>query len=147
MAQCKLYASCFFYNDLVADMPHSTEHLREKYCEGDFNECARFKIAQLHGQDYVPKYMFPNDLLMALNFNLPETRNFPDGIGSLLKVLNIDGTFGTVSSANLCNLLKTGSIAAYHGTDGWVEVRRKISIGYSGPERRVHNIIQSVPDK
>jgi hypothetical protein len=122
-------------------MPHSTEHLRQIYCNGDFNGCARYRIAKLHGQDHVPKYMFPNDLLMTLNFNLPEANNFPGEIGTLLNVLNIDGTFGTVSSASLGELVKMGSIAAYHLSEGWVEVRRKINIGYKGQERRIRNLI------
>jgi hypothetical protein len=66
------------------------------------------------------------------------TCNSPGEIAMMIKVLCADGTFGTVRSAKLGELVKKGGIAAYKCSEGWVEVRRKRNIGYSGKERRVH---------
>ena len=61
MANCEYCTSCFFFTQLVGDMPHSTDYLRDKYCNGDFNECARFKISKSYGMDNVPPHIFPDD--------------------------------------------------------------------------------------
>jgi hypothetical protein len=63
MDRCKLSASCFFYNELVTDMPHSTEYLRSRYCDGNYVECMRFILSKKHGMDKVPTYIYPNDKL------------------------------------------------------------------------------------
>lgn len=58
----------------------------------------------------------------------------------LIKVIHTDGSTGTVRDSSLWPLLKMGGIAAYQGSDGWVEVRRKqLSVNYRGPERRQFN--------
>lgn len=140
MAHRNLYASCFFYSELTLEMPNSKKYLRDNYRKRDLNVCARYRFAKLHSQDYVPKYLFPNDMFKNLIFDLPKTSTSKVEIAKMLTVLNIDGTFGTVSSANLGELVKEGSIAAYHLTDGWVEVRRKKDIGYRGQERRIRSL-------
>ncbi len=61
MGGCDLRASCFFYNELLKDMPHTTEHLRDRYCNGDYAHCARFVISRRYGMDNVPTYIYPND--------------------------------------------------------------------------------------
>ena len=140
MAHRNLYASCFFYNELILDSPHPTEYLRDKHCKSDFNVCARYRYTKLHGQDYVPKYLFPNDMFKNLNSDLPEKHKSPVEIAKVLNVLKVDGTFDSVSPDNLGELVKIGSIVAYQLSEGWVEVRRKINIGYRGQERRIRSL-------
>jgi hypothetical protein len=74
MEKCNLYASCFFYKELMPDMPFTTEHLRDKYCTNDFSGCTRYNYSRLLSQDNVHNDLFPNDLFMHLLFDLPETR-------------------------------------------------------------------------
>ena len=60
MASCELCTSCFFFNEQVANMPQVMGDLRDKYCNGDFTNCARFKISKSCGGDKVPLYIYPN---------------------------------------------------------------------------------------
>ena len=62
MDRCELHTSCFFFNEQVSNMPQIMGHLRDKYCNGDFANCARFKISQSCGRDKVPTYIYPNGL-------------------------------------------------------------------------------------
>jgi hypothetical protein len=62
MATCEYHTSCLFFNKMVKEMPH-TEQLRDKYCNGKFSECARFKISRSYGMFNVPTFIFPNDFL------------------------------------------------------------------------------------
>jgi hypothetical protein len=136
MASCDLIGSCFFFNEQLIDMTHTTEYLKEKYCKRDYDSCARYGIAKLYGQDKVPKYLFPNDMFEYLNFDLPETSNSQKGTDMQIEVIQTDGTFGWVKSSTLGKLVKMGGIAAYQCSEGWIEVRRKQSVGFGGPERR-----------
>jgi hypothetical protein len=138
MASCDFLDRCFFFNTLLIDMPRTTKYLREKYCMNIFNACARYRIAKVYGKDKVPIYLFPNDMFELLDTDLPEISNSPGDIAMMIKVLYADGVFGTVRSANLGELVKKEGIVAYKCSEGWVEVRRKRNIGYSGKERRVH---------
>lgn len=55
----------------------------------------------------------------------------------LVKVIRTDGTSGRVRSSNFGKALKSGEIAAYHCSEGWIEVRRKRNLGsYTGFEKR-----------
>jgi hypothetical protein len=139
LAYCSHSGHCFFYNEQENDMPHTTEYLRDMYCNGRFTECALFRISSVYGKDKVPKYLYPNDMFETLHFDVPETHNSQGELAMMIKVLYADGHFGTVRSAQLGELVKKGGIAAYNCSEGWVEVRRMWNIGYSGPERRVHS--------
>ena len=59
MKNCNLIDSCFFYNELIPDMPNTKKYFIDKYCKSDFNRCARYRFAKLHGQDNVPNDLFP----------------------------------------------------------------------------------------
>ena len=134
MAGCDLRVSCFFFNDMATDMPHTTDYLRNLYCTGAcYAECALYRISKVYGKDKVPKYLYPNDMYEILNFNLFE----PDGgLDMFLKVIYPDGASGMVKASMIDRLRKTGEIIAFHCSEGWVDVRRKIKISYSGSGRR-----------
>lgn len=63
MADCELRSSCFFYNDAVTEMSYTVEYLRNKYCNGDFTKCTRFRISESFGSNAVPTYIYPNDFV------------------------------------------------------------------------------------
>jgi hypothetical protein len=137
MAQCDLIDSCLFFNSLLKDMPCTAEYLVNKYCKGDFTACTLYKYAKAIGKDYVPKYLYPNDMYETLNHILPKTAESQEALPTMTKVIHTDGTLGMVRSSRLGALVKSGGIVAYRCTKGWVEVRRKRSKGnYTGPERR-----------
>ena len=63
MARCILLDSCFFFNNGLSAMPCTTESLKDKYCRGNYGECARFLVFEASGRDKVPRDLSPNDVL------------------------------------------------------------------------------------
>jgi hypothetical protein len=61
MAKCDLHASCYFLNEITVVRPITTGHARGRYCDGDFTSCTIYKVAQAHGIDKVPRYVYPSD--------------------------------------------------------------------------------------
>ncbi len=60
MAACEYGSSCYFLNKMVVDMAPAAEMVKDKYCDGDFGECARFKVSKSRGIDYVPENLSPD---------------------------------------------------------------------------------------
>lgn len=134
MSCCDLLETCYFYKNELADMPCTFKHLMNKYCNGDYAQCARFVYARANGRSNVPLEMFPNDGSKSLEFNVVEPGG---GVAMLIKVIYADGSSGMVRTSRLAKLVKLNRIAAYESFDRWVEVRRKQSDQtYRGPERR-----------
>ncbi len=134
MASCDLRSSCLFYTKPVLDMPHTTEYLKERYCEGDrYPECALYWIAKTYGMDKVPRYLYPNDIYELLDFNLFEPEEDAE---IFIKVIFSDGSFGKVRPSTLRVRTRSQEIVALKSSMGWVELRRKQNIGYNGQDRR-----------
>jgi hypothetical protein len=138
MASCNLRGSCFFYNELIPDMPHATEYLKDEFCKGRFTECAIYTISKVYGEDKAPKYLYPNDTYEVMNFNLFEPQG---GLDMFLKVIYPDGKVDMAKSSEIGGMIKAGRIVAFHCSEGWVEARRKRNKeDYFGPERRKSNV-------
>jgi len=60
MATCELLKTCIFFNDKMADMPAVADLMKKRYCESDFQACARMKVVKALGRENVPTDMFPN---------------------------------------------------------------------------------------
>jgi hypothetical protein len=105
----------------------------DKYCLGDYANCARYAYAKVYGRTDVPLEMFPND-----TFEDPYGNAYlPDGGESMqIKVIFPDGTTGQVKAAHINSLIKEGKVVAFYCSEGWIEVRRKRENRYNGPERR-----------
>ena len=58
---CEFLEKCPFFNDKLANMPSTAEILKNTYCKGDFNKCARYMVAKTVGRDKVTLDLFPND--------------------------------------------------------------------------------------
>lgn len=58
---CELVEYCQFFNDKMKDMPKSADYIKSRFCLGDHESCARFKIYKEYGGEPVPLGMFPND--------------------------------------------------------------------------------------
>jgi len=61
MITCELSSTCIFFNDMMPDMPAVSEYLKEKYCHGNFEPCARYQIYLEFGREKVPVGLFPNE--------------------------------------------------------------------------------------
>ncbi len=61
MTVCELCDTCLFFNDKMPDMPAVANFLKDKYCRGNFETCARYRIYQEFGRCNVPSGLFPNE--------------------------------------------------------------------------------------
>jgi hypothetical protein len=61
MNTCEFKSACTFYIDLQKRSPAILASISEEYCEGSYNECARFMVSMAHGPRIVSKYLFPED--------------------------------------------------------------------------------------
>ena len=56
---CELMKSCFFFVNSPADS-NAVELLKDVYCRGNQQQCARYRIAQAVGREHVPPTLYPN---------------------------------------------------------------------------------------
>jgi hypothetical protein len=61
MADCPRLSTCRFFNDQMAGMPSIANVLKQKYCQGDYQQCARYLVLCALGADAVPDDLFPDD--------------------------------------------------------------------------------------
>lgn len=61
MASCEFKPTCFVFNECLQDLPCTAEHIRQKYCDGDYSGCARYIYGTTRNTSKVPKYLFPDD--------------------------------------------------------------------------------------
>jgi hypothetical protein len=141
MASCDLCYRCFFFNEpLIDNLSSNAEFLREKYCAGDFAECAIYNLAKSGGIEKVSGYVYPDDFLEDLKTNLLNVSQPQGGINMFIKVIYPDGTLGTERSLSVGYLMKLGKIVAFQCSEGWVEARRKQNNeDFFGRERRRSN--------
>ncbi|MGE3063540.1 MAG: hypothetical protein AB7T10_07910 [bacterium] len=60
MTDCAHLVKCPFFNDRMQSMPATADIYKKRYCRGDFNNCARFKVSKALGKENVPADLFPN---------------------------------------------------------------------------------------
>jgi hypothetical protein len=61
MRSCELCDTCIFFNDKMPDMPAVAGYLKDKYCRGRFETCARFQVYKEFGRKNVPDGLFPHE--------------------------------------------------------------------------------------
>ncbi len=62
MSNCPLLAGCPFYNDKMDSKPALANMYKRNYCEGTYDNCARWKVANTLGREAVPADLFPNQI-------------------------------------------------------------------------------------
>jgi hypothetical protein len=62
---CEKLPTCIFFNDQMEDMPGVADLLKTQYCRGDFEQCARFRVAARLGGPNVPRDLYPNHTTRA----------------------------------------------------------------------------------
>lgn len=60
MQSCPFVGGCAFFNDKMADMPATTQILKQNYCKDVYARCARYVVREAMGPDAVPDDLFPN---------------------------------------------------------------------------------------
>ena len=63
---CECIDNCPFFNDKMANMPAMAEIYKQRYCKGNFQECARYMVFKALGKPSVPSDLFPNQKERAL---------------------------------------------------------------------------------
>lgn len=63
MAKCEKLSACPFFNDRLSNMPAVASLLKESYCLGEKEKCARYRVSIAGLQ--VPLDLFPNDIHRA----------------------------------------------------------------------------------
>jgi len=65
MADCSKLPTCIFFNDQMDEMPTVAHLMKQQYCQGNFDACARYRVAQKLGGPNVPRDLYPNDAARA----------------------------------------------------------------------------------
>ncbi|HPB86214.1 MAG TPA: hypothetical protein PKZ34_02380 [Thermotogota bacterium] len=58
--KCECLTGCPFFNDKMKNMPQMANTMKSKYCEADFNSCARHRVFVKLGKAAVPADLFPH---------------------------------------------------------------------------------------
>ena len=67
MADCECMPTCLFFNDKMAETPATADMLKQRFCLGDKNGCARYMVRSALGKDKVPSELYPNQKEKALH--------------------------------------------------------------------------------
>ncbi|NCC06393.1 MAG: hypothetical protein EOM37_20620 [Proteobacteria bacterium] len=62
MPDCELTTKCLFFNDKMTNMPSTANMMKRKYCQGDFEQCARYIVCKALGRDKVPTDLTPSQV-------------------------------------------------------------------------------------
>ncbi|KAF0209048.1 MAG: hypothetical protein FD171_689 [Actinobacteria bacterium] len=60
MAICELSDTCLFFNDKMAEMPSMSNIVKQRYCHGSNQNCARHIVFRTLGRPAVPVDLFPS---------------------------------------------------------------------------------------
>jgi hypothetical protein len=60
MADCPSLSVCPFFNDKMQEKPGLTNMYKNRYCKGDNENCARWRVAVSVGKQHVPSDLYPN---------------------------------------------------------------------------------------
>lgn len=58
--ECQFLSKCPFYNDKMDIESSIGKMYKKRYCLGDKNKCARYKVSTTLGKDLVPSSLYPN---------------------------------------------------------------------------------------
>ncbi len=58
--ECELLSTCIFFNDKMGHLPITASLMKEQYCRGDFERCARYQVYRALGRGTVPGDLLPN---------------------------------------------------------------------------------------
>ena len=65
MTECDRLASCIFFNDRMLNAPAAAALLKQQYCQGHYESCARRRVEAMVGSTSVPPDLFPEDVSRA----------------------------------------------------------------------------------
>jgi hypothetical protein len=60
VAQCECVPRCPFFNEKMAARPATADLMKKKFCLGDKQLCARYRVRSAIGPNAVPADLYPN---------------------------------------------------------------------------------------
>lgn len=60
MAQCACLETCPFFNDKMENMPAIAGMIKQAFCLGSFEKCARYMVFEKLGRPGVPTDLYPS---------------------------------------------------------------------------------------
>ena len=57
--ECELLSTCIFFNDKMGHMPVTASLMKQQYCRGNFEQCARYQVFKTLGRSAVPGDLLP----------------------------------------------------------------------------------------
>ncbi|MEW6708868.1 MAG: hypothetical protein AB1403_03515 [Candidatus Riflebacteria bacterium] len=60
MPDCVCLPGCPFFNDKMPDTEGMGAIYKKKYCQGDFEKCARYMVFKALGKGKAPNNLYPN---------------------------------------------------------------------------------------
>lgn len=58
---CENMDNCRFFTDIMVNMPRSSDYIKDRYCLGREESCARYCVYKEIGKEQVPVRLFPFD--------------------------------------------------------------------------------------
>jgi hypothetical protein len=58
--ECELLSTCIFFADRMGHMPVTASIMKQQYCRGNFERCARYQVFKTLGRGAVPPDLLPN---------------------------------------------------------------------------------------
>ncbi|MFH1378210.1 MAG: hypothetical protein ABIH86_05620 [Planctomycetota bacterium] len=65
MEECELIEKCAFFTNRMSTLPTVAKMMKKRYCEGDKDDCARYRLALSIGKNGVPANLFPHQMDIA----------------------------------------------------------------------------------
>jgi hypothetical protein len=59
MGQCECLTKCPFFNDQMMDMPVLAGQIKQRFCLGDWDACARYVVFKALGPGRAPADLYP----------------------------------------------------------------------------------------
>lgn len=59
--ECECLEACPFFNDRMKNMPSFSSVLKQQFCRGDCEACARHRVFKRYGREAVPPDLFPDE--------------------------------------------------------------------------------------
>ncbi len=60
MADCPKTPKCIFFNDQMLNKPATSDMMKKDFCQGNYDECARYMVCEKVGGTLVPSDLFPD---------------------------------------------------------------------------------------
>ena len=62
---CLYLTKCQFFKDILNNMPAAMDLMKKQYCQNNYQDCARYKVAVKIGPEKIPSDLYPKDIARA----------------------------------------------------------------------------------